>query len=66
MLAMEQLSPTDRELVVLRFLHGTSYEELADQLGPTPHRVRALCSKAVGRLRKQFDPHQIEESSDVE
>jgi RNA polymerase sigma factor (sigma-70 family) len=63
---VEQLPPVDRELVVMRFLHGSSYEELADQLGSTPHRVRALCSKAVARLRKQLDPNQVTESSDVE
>jgi RNA polymerase sigma-70 factor (ECF subfamily) len=51
MLAVERLPPRDRELVVLRFLHGSSFEELADQLSSTPHRVRALCSKAVVRLR---------------
>jgi len=66
MLAVEQLPPVDRELVVLRFLHSSSYEELADQLGSTPHRVRALCSKAVARLRKQLDPNQVTECSDVE
>ena len=66
MLAVEQLPPGDRELVVLRFLHGSSYEELADQLGSTPHRVRALCSKAVLRLRKQLDPNQEMENSDVQ
>jgi RNA polymerase sigma-70 factor (ECF subfamily) len=66
MLAVERLSPTDRELVVMRFLHGSSYEELADHLGSTPHRVRALCSKAVARLRRQLDSIQATESSDVE
>jgi RNA polymerase sigma factor (sigma-70 family) len=59
MLAVDQLPPTDRELVVLRFLHGSSYEELADDMGSTPHRVRALCSKAVVRLRNQLDPNQV-------
>ena len=65
MLAVKHLPPADRELVVLRFLHGNSYEELADQLGSTPHRVRALCSKAVGRLRKELDSNQVTENSDV-
>jgi RNA polymerase sigma factor (sigma-70 family) len=66
MRAVEQLPPTDRELVVLRFLHGSSSEELADQMGSTPHRVRALCSKAVLRLRKQLDPHHVMENSDAD
>jgi RNA polymerase sigma factor (sigma-70 family) len=66
MRAVEHLPPADREFVVLRFLYGSSYEELADQLGSTPHRVRALCSKAVLRLRKQLDPNREMENSDVE
>ena len=66
MSAVEGLPPADRELVVMRFLHGSSYEELAVHTGSTPHRMRALCSKAIGRLRKQLDSTQVTEVSDVE
>jgi len=50
--AMDRLSRTHRELITLRYIHGWSYNELAKNLNSTPHRVRALCSKAVARLRK--------------
>jgi RNA polymerase sigma-70 factor (ECF subfamily) len=66
MSAVERLPPTDRELVVMRFLDGSSYEELADHLGSTPHCVRASCSKAVARLRRQLDSRHTPEVSDVE
>jgi RNA polymerase sigma factor (sigma-70 family) len=64
--AVERLPPMDRELVVMRFLHGSSYEELAVQLGSTSHRVRALCSKAVSRLRRQLAARPATEVFDVE
>ena len=66
MAAVERLPPADRELLVLRFLHRSSYEELAAHLGSTAHRVRALCSKAVARLRRRLDPARTTEMSDVE
>jgi DNA-directed RNA polymerase specialized sigma24 family protein len=66
MSAVEKLPPADRELVTMRFLHGSSYEELADQRGSTPHSLRAMCSKVVARLRQQLDFPQAREDSDVE
>lgn len=66
MMAVARLSPADRELVVLRFLDGSSYEELSVLMNSTPHRIRALCSKAVARLRKELDPQEVTEPSDVE
>jgi RNA polymerase sigma-70 factor (ECF subfamily) len=54
--AMEELPARDQELVAMRYLGGSSYEELAGQLFSTPHCLRALCSKAVVRLRKLLDP----------
>lgn len=50
--AMDRLSQANRELITLRYINGLSYEELAKDFDSTPHRVRALCSKAVARLRK--------------
>ena len=52
LVAMERLPERHRELIALRYLHGWSYDELAMNLNSTPHRVRALCSKTVARLRK--------------
>ena len=66
MSAVERLPVTDRDLVVMRFLHGSPYEELAVHLGSTPHRVRALCSKAIGRLRHQLNAISTKEANDAD
>jgi RNA polymerase sigma-70 factor, ECF subfamily len=66
MLVVEQLPPADRSLVVLRFLDGSSYEELAEQMESTPHRVRAHCSRVMARLRKQLDPGHGKELEHVD
>ena len=50
--AMDGLPEASRELLTLRYLEGLSYDQLANGLDSTPHRVRALCSKAIARLRK--------------
>jgi RNA polymerase sigma-70 factor (ECF subfamily) len=49
--AMASLSPEDRDLLVLRYLQQEPYEAIAAQFGKTPHQVRALCHKALVRLR---------------
>lgn len=51
LVAMDRLPATSRELLTLRYLEGLSYDEMATILNSTPHRVRALCSKAIVRLR---------------
>jgi RNA polymerase sigma-70 factor (ECF subfamily) len=52
LMAIEQLSDQDRELISLRFLQGESPEWIAERWDSTPHRIRSRCSKAVARLRK--------------
>jgi RNA polymerase sigma-70 factor (ECF subfamily) len=52
LMAIEQLSEQDRELISLRFLQGESPEWIAERCDSTPHRIRSRCSKAVARLRK--------------
>ena len=52
LIAIEQLSEQDRELISLRFLQGESPEWIAERWDSTPHRIRSRCSKAVVRLRK--------------
>ncbi|MFC1597414.1 RNA polymerase sigma factor [Planctomycetota bacterium] len=51
--ALEQLSNADRELITLRYIEGEAHDDLAKRLGRTRHQVRALCSKAIARLRRQ-------------
>lgn len=50
--SIAQLSEASREVVVLRYLEGETYEAIAEQLNKTPHQVRALCQKGVLRLRQ--------------
>ena len=45
------LTPLLRDAFVMRYIQQESYETIAGQLGKTPHQVRALCHKAVTRLR---------------
>jgi RNA polymerase sigma factor (sigma-70 family) len=46
-----QLSGLSRETFVMRYIEKDSYEEIAKEVGKEPHQVRALCSKAMTRLR---------------
>jgi DNA-directed RNA polymerase specialized sigma24 family protein len=56
---MDRLSEAHRELITMRYINGLSYDELAEHLDSTPHCVRALCSKAIVRLRKLIGPDAI-------
>ncbi len=49
---MGKLSTTSRDIVVMRYLEEKSYEEIANLIGKTSHQVRALCYKAIVRLRQ--------------
>ena len=49
--AIGQLNRASREAIVMRYIQQESYDCIAEQLGKTPHQVRALCSKALNRLR---------------
>lgn len=63
--AMERLSEDDRELLTMKFIHGESHAEIADRFESTPHRVRALCSKAVARLRRLVGEQAASEPMEV-
>ncbi len=49
--AIGRLHGPAREAFVLRYIQQDSYEDIARQLGKTPHHVRALCSRAMSTLR---------------
>jgi RNA polymerase sigma-70 factor (ECF subfamily) len=53
--AVGGLPRLSRDLVVMRYLEQQGYDTIAGQLGKTPHQVRGLCHKAVGRLRRLLD-----------
>jgi len=41
-----------RDIVVMRYIQGDDYEQIARRVGKTTHQTRALCHKAIGRLRE--------------
>ena len=49
--AMERLNKTQRQVFVLRYIQELSFEQIAEATGKTPHHVRALCSRALARVR---------------
>jgi RNA polymerase sigma-70 factor (ECF subfamily) len=52
--AIERLNGASREAFVMRYIQQESYEAVAEQLGKTPHQVRALCFRAMNRLREML------------
>lgn len=49
--AIERLPIESREVIVLRYLERQDYTTIACQLGKSPHHVRAVCHRALTRLR---------------
>jgi RNA polymerase sigma-70 factor (ECF subfamily) len=54
------LSPEDRALVILRYLHDFSAVELAEMTGVTPDAVRQRLSRARARLLEAAGPDPAE------
>lgn len=50
--ALAQLSPRQREVVVMYHLNGKSYSDIADELGITVGTVAGMKAEALQRLRK--------------
>ena len=46
-----QLSERSRDIVVMRYIQGDSYEQIAEAFDKTPQQIRGLCNKAITRLR---------------
>jgi RNA polymerase sigma factor (sigma-70 family) len=49
--AIGKLNKVPREAFVMRYIQQEPYDNIAEQLGKTPHHVRALCSRALTRIR---------------
>ncbi len=49
--ATSQLTDLARDVVVMHYIEQESYEEIGKRLGKKPQYMRALCNKAVARLR---------------
>jgi len=49
--AMERLNRTQRQVFVLRYIEQHSFDQIAEETGKTPHHIRALCSRALTKVR---------------
>ena len=50
--AARQLTGLSRDCFVLRYIEQLEYAEIAEATGKDPQHVRALCSKALRRIRQ--------------
>lgn len=55
--AVGRLKGLSREVFVMRHIQQDSYDEIATQLGKTPHQVRALCFRAMTNVRRELGCH---------
>lgn len=65
--SMEQLSDRDREILLLKYSEGLSYEQIAERLGQSSSAVQSRLHRARGRLRQQLLAQKLletESSSD--
>lgn len=56
--ALAGLAGNSRRAVELRVVHGSSYEEISDELGCTPLAARIKVSRALAELRADFPKRQ--------
>lgn len=49
--AAAQLNDLQRQVFVMRHIEQNSFEQVAQEVGKTPHHVRALASRALSRVR---------------
>lgn len=56
--AIGQLHGTSREAFVMRYIQQQSVDYIAEQMGKTSHQVRALCHKALTRVRDLLNSDQ--------
>lgn len=60
--AIGRLNRSSREVFVMRYIQEEPYDVIGEQLGKTDHQVRALCSRALNRLRDVLGPNQHKSS----
>lgn len=60
--ALAALSPEGRMVVVLRDLHGLSYQEIAEVVGVSVEMVKGRLFRARAALRKQLAPYLLPEA----
>jgi len=52
--ALEQLSPADRELIIMSKFQKMKYQEIAEIVGSTVGAVKTKTHRAIGKLRLQY------------
>ena len=60
--AIGQVNGASCEAFVMRYVQQQSTDDIAEQLGKTPHQVRALCYKVLSHLRDVLGPGQLPSS----
>jgi len=60
--AIAELSAEGRMVVILRDLHGLSYQEIAEVVGVSAEVVKARLHRARAALRKQLAPYLLPEA----
>jgi len=50
--AMGQLSERNRQVVVLRYIQGQSYELVGQRIGRSAQHARTICSRAIRQLQR--------------
>ena len=50
--ALQQLDPRSQKIIVLRFFHGKSHEEIADVMGLSTGNVRVIQSRALKAMEE--------------
>lgn len=58
--ALTRLSPLHREAIVLAFVHGLSYEEMARAIGVPIGTIKSRLSNAKAALRAMLDHQEVE------
>ena len=56
--AIGRLNRSWCQAIVMRYIQQQSYDDIAKQMEKTPHHVRAICSKALNRLRELLGTDQ--------
>ena len=60
--AIGRVNGPSREAFVMRYIQQQSTDDIAEQLGKTPHQVRALCYKVLSHLRDVLGSGQLPSS----
>jgi len=57
--ALDRLPPRDRALLILREVHGRSYEDLADTIDVPIGTLKSLMHRARARLRRELERRRV-------